>query len=172
MLASALLIAALAAPAAAPAQRAVALGLFASDSSYDYAGLLDELRALGAHRVQLDVVWTQETQASARIHRRPGTSPDDDTVARTIREARDRGLAVELFPIVRLEQHAPKEWRGTIAPTAGVDAWFSSYRDFVVTMADLAERGGAARLSVGSELVSLEKEDAHWRALIAEVRRH
>lgn len=157
-------------PAAAVPQHGVALGLFASDQRWDYAPFLDEIRALGATHVELAVVWTQKDIRSARIHRRPGSSPDDETVLRTIRQARERGLEVMLFPIVRLEEHTPKEWRGVIDPAAGVDAWFSSYRDFLLTMARLAEQGGAVRLSVGSELLSLEKHDAHWRALIHDVR--
>jgi hypothetical protein len=157
-------------PAAARVQRGVGLGLFATDPRWDYALLLDEIAALGATHVQLSVVWTQRNLGSARVHRAPGTSPDDQTVLRTIEQARARGLEVTLFPIVRLEERGPKEWRGRIEPRAGVDAWFSSYRDFLLTMARLAARGGATRLSVGSELLSLERHEAHWRRLIDEVR--
>ena len=151
-------------------EKGVALGLFASDPRWDYGPLLDEVRDLGASHVLLAVVWTQKTMRSARIHRQHGTTPDDDVIVRTLRQARARGLSVTLFPIVRLEEHAPDEWRGRIDPRAGLDAWFASYRDFLVTMAALAQEGGAARLSVGSELVSLEHHDARWRTLIAEVR--
>lgn len=151
-------------------ERGVALGLFASHADWDYGPLLDEIRDLGATHVLIAVVWTQKTMSSARIHRQPGTSPHDATVVRTLRQARARGLVATLFPIVRLEEHRPDEWRGRIAPAAGVDAWFASYRDFMLTMADLARAGQAARVSVGSELVSLERNDRAWRALIRDVR--
>ena len=150
----------------------MALGLFASDADYDYGPMLDEIKALGATHVQLDVVWMQRTQQSVRIHRYPGVTPSDAAVLRTLRQAKERGLAATLFPIVRLEQHTRAQWRGTLAPAAGVDAWFSSYRDFLVLMAALARRGEAAQLSVGSEFVSLEGEVFKWRVLIDEVRTH
>ncbi len=151
-------------------ERGVALGLFATDAAWDYGPLLDEVKALGATHVLVAVVWTQKHMTSARVHRQPGTSPDDATVVRTLRQARERGMSATLFPIVRLEEHKHDEWRGRIAPAAGVDAWFASYRDYLLTMARLARAGGASRLSVGSELVSLERHDKHWRALIADVR--
>ncbi len=157
-------------PVAPAPERGVALGLFASDPRYDYGPLLDEIRDLGATDVELDVVWTQHDRRSARIHRTRGITPDDATVLRTLRQAKARGLRALLFPIVRLEQRSAKEWRGRIDPAAGKDAWFSSYGDFLDVMAGLAAQGGAAGLSVGSELVSLEDQEAHWRALIARAR--
>ncbi len=152
----------------------MALGLFASDPDYDYGPLLQEIKSVGASDVLVAVVWAQARVDSARVHRSqtPSTrSPDDDTVLRTLLQARALGLSVTLFPIVRLEEHRPEEWRGRIAPKAGVDAWFSSYGDFIAGMADLAARGGAQRFSVGSELLSLERHEQLWRALIADVRR-
>ena len=157
----------------APTERGVALGLFASDPGYDYGHLLDEIQATGASDVLIAVVWAQQRVDSARVHRshRPTTTTANDaTVLRTLRQARDRSLRVTLFPIVRLEEHRADEWRGRIAPLAGVDAWFSSYSDYLLVMADLAQQGGAQRLSVGSELLSMERHERHWRALIARVR--
>ena len=156
-----------------PTQRGVALGLFASDPAYDYGPLLAEIKATGATDVLISVVWAQPRIDSAHIRRSdlPSTlTAADATVLRTLLQARKQGLRVTLFPIVRLEQHTAKEWRGRIAPTAGVDAWFSSYGEFMNVMADLATRGGAARLSVGSEFLSLEHHESKWRALIVEVR--
>lgn len=154
-------------------QKGVGLGLFASDPDYDYGALLDEIRAVGATDVQLTVVWAQQRIDSSRIHRstRPSTmTASDATVLRTLQQAKARGLRTTLFPIVRLEEHTPKEWRGRIAPLAGTDAWFASYRDYVVTMADLAARGGADRLSIGSELLTMEQQRDSWLALIGDVR--
>jgi hypothetical protein len=151
-------------------ERGVALGLFASEPNWDYGPLLDEVVALGATDVQLDVIWLQTDVRSVDIARDPRVTAPDEVVARTIAQARARGLRVTLFPIVRPRLHVPGEWRGVMAPSAGVDAWFKAYAAFVLTMAELAERTGAERLSVGSELCSLERHEAHWRALIADVR--
>jgi hypothetical protein len=150
--------------------RGVGLGLFATDPAYDYAPMLDEIVAHGATDVLVAVVWYQDDVRAHEIRRRPGFSPADQTVLRTLRAAKERGLRAALLPIVRLEHHTPTEWRGRIDPAAGVDAWFASYEAFVTTMADLAQQGGAARMGVGSELLSMEKHDPKWRGLIARVR--
>lgn len=160
-------------PTATATQKGVALGLFASDPAWDYGPLVDEIAATGATDVLVAVVWAQQRINSVRIRRSVAaatTSPTDETIVRTLRQARARGLRVTLFPIVRLEEHSRLEWRGRIDPAAGKDAWFSSYRDYIVTMADLAHAGGADRLSVGSELLTMEQQEALWRSLIAEVR--
>src|SRR6185437_11678770 len=62
-------------------------------------------------------------------------------------------------------------WVGTLEPT-DVDAWFASYRNFIYHYADLAQRGGAAALVVGTELRSLSGSayTDRWRAIIAGVR--
>lgn len=151
-------------------QRGVALGLFATDPDYDYGPLVREIAELGATHLQLDVVWVQDDVRAADIRPVSGISPSDATVVRTMRQALSHGMSTTIFPILRLGRREAGEWRGTIAPAAGVDAWFSSYGAFVLRMADLATQGGAQRLSVGSELVSLEQHDARWRTLIAAVR--
>lgn len=151
------------------AVRGVALGLFAHDPDYDYRPMLDEIAGRGATDVLLAVPWYQSGLEATVIGRRPGHSPADETVRRTLSEARARGLRPALMPIVRLERRGPGHWRGVIRP-ADVDRWFTAYRGFVARMADLAAAGGAARVYVGSELSSMVRHDARWRALIAAVR--
>jgi hypothetical protein len=149
---------------------AIALGLFASDPGYDYGPLLREIAATGAEHVQIDVVWLQSDVRAHDIAPDRTVSPDDNTVRRTLLQAKALGLTTTLFPIVRPRRHGPKEWRGVFDPAAGAARWFQSYRGFVLHIARLAHQGDAARLSVGSELCSLEHEEAHWRALIQAVR--
>lgn len=152
-------------------QRGVGLGLFASVADYDYGHLLDEIVEHGATDVLLVVAWYQRDVGAHDIRPRRGSSPSDETVLRTLRQAKARGLRAGLLPIVRLEVRRPHEWRGRIAPREGVDTWFSHYGAYVLRMARLAEEGGADRFGVGSELLSLERHDERWRALIAEVRK-
>ncbi len=150
--------------------RGVGLGLFASDDGYDYATLLDEIVAHGATDVLLVVPWYQTSVDTHDIAPRAGFSPAPATVARTIRQARARGLRVAVLPIVRLTQRTRTQWRGRIQPAAGIDAWFAAYETFVVGLAKGAQAAGAQRFGVGSELLSLERHEAHWRALIKKVR--
>jgi hypothetical protein len=67
----------------------------------------------------------------------------------------------------------PGQWRGTIAFAEPGDAaaWWASYTRFVTTMAEVAEAAHVERLSIGSELLQLERERARWAELVAEVRR-
>jgi hypothetical protein len=81
-------------------------------------------------------------------------------------------MRAALMPVVRLQNRGPHEWRGTIAPADGLDAWFASYRRFVLPLARIAEEAGAHRFVIGSELSSLEVYEERWRALISELRGH
>ncbi len=150
--------------------RGFSLGLFASDPAWDYGGLLAEIAARGATDVLLVPAWYQDDARASHIAPEPGRSPADATVRRTLRQAREVGLRTALMPIVRLRSEGPGRWRGSIAPEAGVEAWFSDYGRFALGMAGLAEEGGAARFVVGSELVSLEAAEGPWRRLIGETR--
>ena len=154
-------------------QRGVALGLFASDPEWSYGGMIDEIAALGASDVEIDVMWDQGPIASTALARRDGLSPSLATLRRTLRQAHDAHLRVLLFPIVHVAAAQPGEWRGRIrfADARAADAWWASYGDFIAAMADLAEEAHVERLSVGSELLQLEGERARWAALIAAVRR-
>jgi len=91
-------------------------------------------------------------------------------VTEAIREARSRRMSVMLFPIVHVIELEAGEWRGTLEP-ADWDAWFRAYSDVILHYARMAEAEGADLLSIGSELCSAESQAAHWRELIAKVRR-
>jgi hypothetical protein len=84
----------------------------------------------------------------------PQSAYDDAAVAIASR-AHARGLAFELLPIVRLERLAPGAWRGTLNPPDW-NAWWTSYRNFILHQAAVAERAGAEIFCVGSELGTTE----------------
>jgi hypothetical protein len=151
-------------------RRGVSLGLFSEDAGWSYAPMLDEIAKLGATDVQLVVPLYQEDVAATRVGYHPRYSPPLETVRRTVREARARGLQVMLFPIVRLvTTHGPNEWRGTLKP-ADPSAWFASYGDRLEELARLAAREHVAALAVGSELSTLDGDRAAWAVLVARVR--
>lgn len=162
-----------AAPAAAAPVRGVALGLFAEDAGWSYRPLLEEIAATGADHVELVVAWYQNDAASTEIFEHPRYTAPAPAVAAAVADARALGLAVTLFPIVRLA--APRtsdEWRGTLAPRDRA-AWWRSYTARMVGLARLAQQSGAAVLSVGSELSTLDgaADRPAWAALVAAVRR-
>lgn len=153
-----------------PFQRGVGLGLFATDPDYDYGHLLNEIVEHGATDVLVVVPWYQTHLGTHDIAPRAKFSPNDATVVRTLVQAKKRGLRATLLPIVRLKHRTPTEWRGKIRPDAGVEQWFGAYQRFILRMAKAAQKGEAQRFGVGSELLSLEREEKQWRTLIANVR--
>ncbi len=130
---------------------------------------LQEIRTTGASHVMLVVQWGQEDiRHSAIAPYQWGTR--DEEIERMLREAREVGLKVLVFPIVRVrEQSNPGEWRGKLVPRDRV-AWWAAYRRFILHYARIAAKGRAALFSVGSELGNMEHEQLRWRALIEAVR--
>jgi hypothetical protein len=154
-------------------QRGVALGLFVGDdptlSRSD--AFLEELRDLGATDVSLVVTWVQDDVRATTVRADPAHTASDEALGRIIRRAHALGLRVMLFPILRLIHRTPREWRGLLAPVDEA-AWFASYAERVLSLADLAERERVEVLSVGSELVSLESRTDAWRRLASATRAH
>lgn len=156
-------------------QKGIALGLYAKDAGYSYKDELDQIRATGADHVSLVVSWYQKDIRSNLIYPRwkavgDYETPPDSQIINVIKEAHQAGLKVFLFPILRIEQRAEKEWRGVVAPT-NRRKWLSSYRRFTLHYARIASSHGVKMYSVGSELCSVENEERFWRALIAQIRR-
>jgi hypothetical protein len=113
------------------------------------------------------VAWTQAARESVVVT--PGEKTVPTARLRTaIRSARAAGLRVVLRPY--LEPTPTNVWRGAIQPTS-VPQWFASYRRFILRYADLARRERVSGFIVGTEMASLSDETAHWRALVAAVRR-
>ena len=157
-------------PAPSPnKQRGVALGLFAEDVGFSYTPLLEEIAALGATHVALVVPMYQVDGTSSKLRWHTRLSPSMGATAEAVRAAHRAGLAVTLFPIVRLEAPRSGEWRGTLAP-ADPAAWFDSYLSLLGDLAAVATLTGATRLAVGSELSSLDGDLERWRPIIERIR--
>lgn len=153
------------------AVRGVALGLFASDPSWDYGPMLRELQGRGATDVSIVVQLSQSDRFSSDLTAWSSPhAPSEATLVRTLRQARALGLRVGLMPIVHLRHREAHEWRGMLAPADGVDVWMTRYRALLLPLAERAEAEGVSRFVIGSELSSLEPFDDAWRALARDVR--
>jgi hypothetical protein len=151
------------------AVRGVALGLWDFASRTSYAAELGELAALGASHVMLPVSWRQEDVTSSTLAPHPAATVPDALYARVIGEARAAGLGVLVFPIVDLAVIRPGQWRGALVPS-DAEAWWRSYRAFVLHYARLAAAHGAEAFSLGSELGWSEGDRDRWYALASAVR--
>lgn len=156
-----------------PLQRGVALGLFHEDPQWSYAGLLREIKELGASHVALTLAYYQEHAGSTVITAHPRFSAPDSTILHTVRAAHGLGLSVMLFPIVRLANpRSDSEWRGTLKPQDPA-AWWRSYERLLLHLAELASRERTALLCIGSELSTLDQvaDRPRWQALVAGIRK-
>ncbi len=96
----------------------------------------------------------------------------DSGLAQTTRMAHERGIHVMLKP------HLWVRGAGTggpesiaMADEAGWDAWFASYRAFILHYAAFAEAHGIEALCIGTELGStLPGHETQWREIIRAVR--
>lgn len=97
----------------------------------------------------------------------------DEGLETTTRLARARGIHTLLKPHLWVRHGGPESWPGAIAMAndADWDAWFASYREFLLHYARLAERLDIDALAVGTELhrTATARPQA-WRDLIAQVR--
>lgn len=152
-----------------PPERGMGLGLFSADSTYRYRSLVDEIVETRSTHLSLVWVWWQADWQANEIRAVDGWSATDEQILDTIQYARQRGLHVTAFPIVRLMKSRRDQWRGKIAPVHE-DAWWESYQAYILAAARLARKGGAQRLCVGSELLSREAMRARWKELIERVR--
>lgn len=146
-----------------------ALGLYFELPELSYAQLFGEIKELGATHVSLVVAWSMRDIRAVRVRPHETETVPDEQVRRYIQQAHAAGLKVMLFPILHVERRRSGEWRGKLAPR-DPERWWSEYRAFVLHYAGLAQEEGVDIYSVGSELLSVEHEEARWRGLIQDTR--
>ena len=134
-----------------------------------YKHSMDEIAALGFDTVSLVVDTRLENGKSSSIWLDMRMTPTPDKLADLIQHAKSKGLRVILMPIVLLDNPVGNEWRGTLKPEYWPD-WFKSYTSMMIHFAWIAEQNKVDVLSVGSELVSSEREKGEWKKLIRAVR--
>lgn len=147
--------------------RGVALPTYAEFPELSYLEMVDRAQSVGATHISLIVNWEQDTIYHNSI--RPRTDISDERVREIIRHAHKKGLKVMLFPILHIKRRSDGEWRGKLAPTSLKD-WLADYSEFIRHYALIAEEEGVEIFSVGSELSSMESNEAFWKEVIAEIR--
>lgn len=147
-------------------QKGMALGLFSQDPSHSYEEDLKEMKKIGVTHVLLVVSGFQKDIYSSEITPQPNRR-----LREVIRQAHSLQMKIVLFPILHLEVRKGKDWRGVLQPS-NLKRWWKSYENFLLYYAKIAQEENVHSLSVGSELLSREKEKDQWLALIQAVRKH
>ena len=132
-----------------PQPRGMVLGLYAGIPGYDYREELDRIAATGATCVSLQAIYRMERHDSNEVVRHPTSSPTDESLLRTFRQAKVRGLRTMFFPTINLRAEADIEkwWRGNIKPGTGMPRKITQPG---VHLAELAQQGGVEWYSVGT----------------------
>lgn len=120
----------------------------------------------GAEWVAVVVTGYQERATSTAIQYDVPAGPDDNAVTRAIEQASARGFKTTLKPHVDVRDGT---WRGQLRPD-DQEAWFANYTEFILHYARLAERLQVEQFVIGTELVSLNREETRWRRLIQATR--
>ncbi|MAE61297.1 MAG: hypothetical protein CMJ49_08075 [Planctomycetaceae bacterium] len=134
-----------------------------------YIEALDDLAALGVDAVEILTPIYQTHGASIDLHIDPDRCPTPAQLRTIIDAAHKRGLKVVLMPIVLFSEPRGNEWRGKIQPEDW-DPWWQAYSEIMLTFADLARESKVEILSVGSELLSTERQTERWIQLIKQFR--
>jgi hypothetical protein len=130
--------------------------------------LIDRMAAAGSSHAALFTQWFMNTPESSHIAPDPGRTPTDAALEHAADRIRAAGMEITLKPQVGIRTGA---WIATAKP-ADLDSFWADYRTMLLHYADLAERIDAGTLVIGTEMRSLSRDDARWRALIAELREH
>jgi len=129
---------------------------------------INGIAAAGANTIAIIVTAYQSHPRASKIRVDPALTPTPDAVGQAITFAR----ALASPPDIVLKPHIDLdngEWRGGIAPE-DPEAWFRSYRAFLLAWAHLCDSLGVAQFVVGTELAGTLEHEGLWKDTIAQVR--
>lgn len=127
-----------------------------------------DIAETGANSLTLVVTAYQTDVSSNVVMIDDRLTPTEESVAAIMLKAGSvspAALSVTIKPHVDLYGGG---WRGTIHPS-DPDAWFESYRTFIMPYVILGESLGAKQFVVGTELAGTLDFEGHWRRLIEEI---
>jgi hypothetical protein len=131
---------------------------------------LDAIAAAGATHLAIIVTAYQANPRAHEIRlanaRTSARTPTATAVQHAVNHAKSLGLRVVIKPHVDLDDGT---WRGNIAPS-DPNAWFKSYRDFILPWAELATTVGAVQFIIGTELAGTIQHEQLWRETIKQTR--
>ncbi len=131
---------------------------------------LQALRETGTEWIALCVDQRQETKNSQEIRLNYNLNVTDIELIEFIDYAHELGMKVCLKPMMECND---RTWRAEIdfwKDRGSWAKWFYEYGGYITRMAELAEYTGCDMFCLGCEMLGTERQEKHWRELIAEVR--
>lgn len=133
---------------------------------------LSNLAKTGAQWVGITTTWYQDTINSTEIKPSQKT-PTNESVIHAIQQVHKLGLKVMLKPQLDVFDWRGGFWRGDVDFSKAEDwqAWFNSYKDFIVHYAKMAQENNVELFCIGTELtIPAVWQPEHWRKVIKSVR--
>ncbi len=154
-----------------PQPRGIVLGMYSGVPDYDYRDELRHIADSGAQAVSLQAIYRMENYDSVEVVRHPTSSPTEESLRRTFKQAKALGLRMMFFPTINLrnEAHDPTWWRGNIQPKDW-SLWWKNYTAFNVELARVAQEEGVEWYSLGTEMATTHAFPDQWRHLAKAVR--
>lgn len=135
---------------------------------------MSEMTKIGVNWTAIAFQGLQSHPQSTDIQFNEAPMVSDDEVLGAIDLAHRLGLKVCLKPVVNC---ADGTWRAYIdfaddasAGEPSWQVWFASYERFIIHYAQMAQASGCEMFCVGCEMVSSDRRESEWRALIERVR--
>ncbi len=136
---------------------------YASESSRN---AILALRSAGASHMAILITGYQDTKSSNKVLVDPLRTPTQAAVSQAIGWAQSSGLQVTLKPQILSNDGG---WPGQLKPS-DPEAWFNSYIDFLLPLAQLAESFGAAQFIIGTELGQTIQKKELWQKTINSIK--
>jgi hypothetical protein len=136
-----------------------------------YFDAIDQIQDMGFDSIEVVTPMYQTNGASTdiRIIVGPGKSPSHEDLAKVLAYAKQKGFRTALMPIVLLAEPRGNEWRGKIRPDDW-NTWWKAYEKSMDGFLKVAIASNTDVFSVGSELLTTEKQADHWSAFIKKTR--
>ncbi|MEA2471197.1 MAG: hypothetical protein QOE38_2196 [Thermoleophilaceae bacterium] len=129
---------------------------------------LQRMRTGGSDHAAIFTQWFLSDPTASALAPDPARTPSDAALMHAMHRARQQGMEVTLKPQIGIRSGG---WVGSAQP-ADENAFWTGFRAMLLHYADLADRGGASTLVIGTEMRTMSSDEARWRPLIAELRTH
>ena len=143
--------------------------------AYQTSAAVDSMKKLsetGSEWIALSFYTLQDSYSSTKIDFDYGHTMTDKDIRFAVKQAKSLGLKVCLKPVVNSRDGI---WRARIGfPDEAVDKWdkwFTSYTNFLLHYAEIAQELGCEMFCLGCEMVQTERKTEHWIQVIEEVRK-